>query len=81
MDLTFMAETFWRLLEGVPLTLNLAASSVALGAILAMLLALMRMSRIAPLDWFARAYVFVRGAVDAVDISSVRAMMALRPIQ
>jgi hypothetical protein len=29
MDLAFMAETFVKLLEGVPLTLQLAFSSVA----------------------------------------------------
>jgi octopine/nopaline transport system permease protein len=69
MDVSFMAETFWRLLEGIPLTLNLAATSVGLGAVLAMLLALMRMSGIAPLDWLARAYVFVfRGTPLLVQI-------------
>jgi octopine/nopaline transport system permease protein len=59
MDLAFMAETFGRLLEGVPLTLNLAAASVACGAVLAMAFAGLRMSGVAALDWFARAYVFV----------------------
>jgi octopine/nopaline transport system permease protein len=69
MDLAFMAETFVKLLEGVPLTLKLAFSSVALGAVLAMLLALMRMSGIAPLDWFARLYVFVfRGTPLLVQV-------------
>jgi octopine/nopaline transport system permease protein len=69
MDFTFMQETFLRLLEGLPLTLNLAFTSVALGAILAMTFALMRMSGIAALDWFARAYVFVfRGTPLLVQI-------------
>jgi octopine/nopaline transport system permease protein len=69
MDLAFMKETFLRLLEGLPLTLNLAFTSVALGAILAMLLALMRMSGVAALDWLARAYVFVfRGTPLLVQI-------------
>jgi octopine/nopaline transport system permease protein len=69
MDLAFMAETFVKLLEGVPLTLNLAFASVALGAILAMLLAAMRMSGIAALDWLARGYVFVfRGTPLLVQI-------------
>ena len=54
MDLAFMQETFLRLLDGLPLTLNLAFTSVALGAILAMLLALMRMSGVPALDWVAR---------------------------
>ena len=47
MDLAFMGRPSWRLLEGLPLTLNLAFTSVALGAVLAMLLALMRMSGVA----------------------------------
>ena len=46
MDFAFMRDTFFTLLGGVPLTLNLAFTSVALGAVLAMLLALMRMSGI-----------------------------------
>ena len=69
MDLAFMAETFVKLLEGVPLTLQLAFSSVALGAVLAMGLAIMRMSGIALLDWIAKAYVFVfRGTPLLVQI-------------
>jgi octopine/nopaline transport system permease protein len=69
MDLSFMGETFLRLVEGLPLTLNLAFTAVGLGAILAMLLALMRMSGVAALDWTARAYVFVfRGTPLLVQI-------------
>jgi len=59
MDFTFMQEAFLRLISGVPLTLNLAFTSIAFGAVLAMLLALMRMSGIRILDWVAQAYVFV----------------------
>ena len=54
MDFAFMRDSFFTLLGGVPLTLNLAFMSVALGAILAMLLALMRMSGFKVLDWPAR---------------------------
>jgi octopine/nopaline transport system permease protein len=69
MDFAFMAETFMRLLEGLPLTLNLAFTAVALGAIVAMAIALMRMSRIRVLDVIARAYVFVfRGTPLLVQI-------------
>jgi octopine/nopaline transport system permease protein len=69
MDLAFMQETFWRLLEGLPLTLNLAFVSVALGAILATALALMRMSGNPVLDGVARAYTFVfRGTPLLVQI-------------
>jgi octopine/nopaline transport system permease protein len=69
MDLAFMRDTFVSLLGGLPLTLNLAFTSVALGAIFALLLALMRMSGIAVLDMIARAYVFVfRGTPLLVQI-------------
>ena len=69
MDLAFMAEIFVKLLEGVPLTLRLAFSSVALGAIVALVLAMMRMSGVAALDWLARGYVFVfRGTPLLVQV-------------
>jgi octopine/nopaline transport system permease protein len=69
MDLAFMAEIFVKLLEGVPLTLKLAFSSVALGAIVALVLAMMRMSGVAALDWLARGYVFVfRGTPLLVQV-------------
>jgi octopine/nopaline transport system permease protein len=69
MDLSFMAETFVQLLQGLPLTLNLAATAVALGAGLAMLLALMRNSGLLPLDLLARGYVFVfRGTPLLVQV-------------
>jgi len=58
-DIPFMIECFQRLLPGVPLTLQLAISSLALGFVFAVLLALARDSGIAPLDWFSRLYVFV----------------------
>jgi octopine/nopaline transport system permease protein len=59
MDLAFMSETLAKLIAGVPLTLELAAISVSAGGVFALLLALMRMSGWAILDWIARAYVFV----------------------
>ena len=59
MDFGFLYEALLTILPGVPLTLKLAVSSVALGGLIALPLALMRLSGIAPLDWFARAYVFV----------------------
>jgi octopine/nopaline transport system permease protein len=58
-DIPFMIEALTRIVPGIPLTLNLMSVSVAAGFVLAVLLAAMRMSRIPPLDWFARAYVFV----------------------
>ncbi len=59
MDFEFILATFQRLLTGVPLTLELSLFSVSLGAVLAVILALMRRSGIRPLEWFASAYVFV----------------------
>jgi len=69
MDLPFLADTFLILLTGVPLTLKLAFLSVTLGAVLALGLALMRLSGIASIDWTARFYVFVfRGTPLLVQI-------------
>ena len=59
MDIQFLYEVLLTLLPGVPLTLKLAFSSVAIGAVAALLLALCRLSRSWPLVGFARAYVFV----------------------
>ncbi|MFI4997212.1 MAG: ABC transporter permease [Hyphomicrobiales bacterium] len=69
MDPAFMAETFLTLVAGVPLTLKLAFLSVALGAVIALVLALMRLSGVVGLDWIARSYVFVfRGTPLLVQI-------------
>jgi len=43
-DFAFLWDTLTRLLTGAPLTLKLASGSVALGAVLALLLTAMRMS-------------------------------------
>jgi octopine/nopaline transport system permease protein len=69
MDWEFSKETFLSLVAAVPLTLSLAATSTVLGAFLALLLALSRLSGIAFLDWTARFYVFVfRGTPLLVQI-------------
>jgi octopine/nopaline transport system permease protein len=59
MDFTFMGETLMALLPGLPLTLQLALTSVACGAVLALFLALMRLSGIGALSGVARVYVFL----------------------
>ncbi|MDW6022636.1 ABC transporter permease [Mesorhizobium sp. BAC0120] len=59
MDFAFLLSALLRLLPGVPLTLQLAFISVTLGMILALVLALLRLSGIRPLEWVARAYIFV----------------------
>lgn len=69
MDFAFAYETLVSLLSALPLTLQLAASATMLGTILALLLALCRVSGVAPLDWFARGYIFVfRGTPLLVQI-------------
>ena len=69
MDPAFLAQTLSTLLTGVPLTLQLAGSAVAIGAVFALLLAAMRLSGVPALDWVARAYVFVfRGTPLLVQI-------------
>lgn len=59
MDPAFLWDALLTLLPGVPLTLKLACSSVALGLLLALPLAVMRLSGVAPLDWAARFYLFI----------------------
>ena len=69
MDFRFLGETFVQLLGGVPLLLQLAAFSIAAGAVLAVLLALMRLSGDRIVDAVARGYVFVfRGTPLLVQI-------------
>ncbi|MBO0343950.1 ABC transporter permease [Roseibium limicola] len=69
MDFAFFWEALLTLLPGVPKTLQLAFLSTGLGAIIALFLAMMRLSGIKPLDWFARAYLFVfRGSPLLVQI-------------
>jgi octopine/nopaline transport system permease protein len=69
MDFAFMLETLQRIAAGVPLMLQLAALSIAIGAVFAMVLALMRVSGVQALDLAARGYVFVfRGTPLLVQI-------------
>ena len=69
MDFEFLRETLLLLLSGVPLLLQLAFFSIAAGAVLAVLLALMRLSGNPVLDLAARSYVFVfRGTPLLVQI-------------
>ncbi len=59
MDFAFLLECFERLLPGIPMTLKLAGFSLLIGLVLAVLLAMARLSGIVVLEWFSRAYVFV----------------------
>lgn len=58
MDFAFAWETFLTLLPAVPLTLQLALHAIAMGAVLALMLALCRISGSPFLEWPTRAYVF-----------------------
>ncbi len=66
--MAFMLDTLLQLLAGVPLTLELAAASVAVGAVLAGALALLaRAGGVA--GWASQAYIFVfRGSPLLVQI-------------
>jgi octopine/nopaline transport system permease protein len=69
MDPRFMADVFMQLLGGVPLMLQLAALSLGLGFLLAVLVALARLSRFAPLRAVAGGYIFLfRGTPLLVQI-------------
>ena len=69
MDFAFLGQTMMLLIGGIPLLLQLAFFSIAAGALLAVLLALMRLSGNPLLDWSARGYVFVfRGTPLLVQI-------------
>lgn len=69
MELSFIRDSFVQLLAGAPLTLELTAIAFAIGVVLAMLLALMRLSRFAVIRGAADAYVFViRGTPLLVQI-------------
>jgi octopine/nopaline transport system permease protein len=58
MDTAFLLDTMDKLLAGVPMTLELALISVAAGAALATLLAVLR-EAVPPVAWLVRAYVYV----------------------
>ncbi|GAA4173528.1 ABC transporter permease [Shinella granuli] len=58
-DIPFLVDNFLALCRGIPLTLQLTVLSVSSGAVLAMLLAGLRLSGNRVLDGLARGYIFV----------------------
>lgn len=69
MDPSFIYTSFVRLLGGVPLTLQLAFSSIGIGLVAAILLALMMRAWFRPIAWIAESFVFVfRGTPLLVQI-------------
>jgi len=68
-DFAFFAEIFPRLLAGLPLTLQLAGTSILLGFLLALALALLQRLEIAAVTWPIRGFVAVfRGTPLLVQI-------------
>lgn len=59
LDLPFMFDSFFQLCRGIPLTLQLMALSVISGAMLATILATMRLSGNLILGLIARGFIFV----------------------
>jgi octopine/nopaline transport system permease protein len=69
MDFAFLWEVLQRLLPGIPVLLQLVSLSLAAGFVIAILVALMRLSPVPPLRWIASTYVFVfRGTPLLVQI-------------
>ena len=69
MDLTFLTDTFLRLMAALPLTLEVWALSVAFGALIGAGVTWMRVSGNRVLTGIARAYVFVfRGSPLLVQL-------------
>lgn len=65
-----LAESFWPILKaGLLVTIPLAIVSFILGLAIALLMALMRISRVKPLSWIARAYIsIIRGTPMLVQL-------------
>lgn len=69
MDFSFMAKYWEFFVDGAKWTLFLSVFTVLFGVILGVLLSLMRLSRIAPLRYFAVSYIeFIRGTPLLVQI-------------
>lgn len=69
MDWPFLLDVFFQLLSGLPLTVALAALSLVIGFVLAILIAVAQGSPFPPLRWLARIHVEVfRGTPLLVQI-------------
>ncbi|RWI49101.1 MAG: ABC transporter permease subunit [Mesorhizobium sp.] len=69
MDWPFLLDVFYQLVAGVPLTLQLALLSLSSGFVLAVLVAALVASPVAPLRWLAQMHVEVfRGTPLLVQI-------------
>ncbi|GAA4878147.1 amino acid ABC transporter permease [Paenibacillus vulneris] len=69
MDFSFLPKYYMFFLNGAKVTLLLSLFTVIIGVILGVILALMRLSRIAPLKMIATAYIeFIRGTPLLVQL-------------
>lgn len=69
MDFQLMADAFPKILDGLPVTMALAASSLFAGFFLAVAIALLRLSSFKPVSAFAYGFVYVfRGTPLLVQI-------------
>jgi octopine/nopaline transport system permease protein len=59
MDVTFISETFFKLIAALPVTLEIWALAIVLGAIIAAGVTYMRVSGNRLLEFLARAYIFI----------------------
>lgn len=69
--LELLARSFPILIEGLRITLLLTLASVVLAVLVGGLVAFMRMSGVAPLQWLARAYVWVVRGVPLIALMFV----------
>jgi cystine transport system permease protein len=69
-DWGLLADSFWPILKaGLLVTIPLALVSFALGLVIALIMAIMRISSIKPLSWVARAYIsIIRGTPMLVQL-------------
>lgn len=69
MDFSFLPKYYMFFLNGAKVTLLLSLFTVIIGVVLGVILALMRLSRIAPLKMIATAYIeFIRGTPLLVQL-------------
>lgn len=69
MDLSFLAIYYPYFLSGVVITIVISIITVIFGTILGVIFALMKLSKVTPLRWFANAYIeVIRGTPMLVQI-------------
>ena len=78
LNYTFLIDTFFIALSGVPITLLVTIVALLIALPLGFLLALTRINQVPVLNWFSRIYVsFVRGTPIIIQIFIVYASVPL----